>query len=46
VKRPSNALLKRLVLGALSVGIIVATFVYFLPTIANYGEVWDVVKDL
>jgi putative heme transporter len=46
VKRPSNALLKRLVLGALSVGIIVATFVYFLPTIANYGEVWGVVKDL
>jgi uncharacterized protein (TIRG00374 family) len=46
VKRPSNALLKRLLLGGLSVAIIVATFVFFLPTIANYGDVWGVVKDL
>jgi putative heme transporter len=46
VKRLSKPLLKRLVLGALSVGIIVATFVYFLPTIANYGAVWGVVKSL
>ena len=46
MKRPSKSLLKRLVLGALSFGIVVATFVYFLPTIANYGEVWGVVKDL
>ena len=29
-----------------SAAIIVATFVYFLPTIANYGQVWGVVKDL
>jgi uncharacterized protein (TIRG00374 family) len=46
VKRISKPLLKRLVLGGLSVGIIVATFVYFLPTIANYGAVWGVVKQL
>jgi putative heme transporter len=38
--------LKRALLGAISLAIIVATFVYFLPTIANYGQVWDVVKDL
>jgi putative heme transporter len=38
--------LKRLALGAVSLGIIAATFAYFLPTIANYGEVWGVVKDL
>jgi uncharacterized protein (TIRG00374 family) len=38
--------LKRLVLGAVSLAIIAATFVYFLPTIANYGAVWDVVKQL
>jgi putative heme transporter len=38
--------LKRLALGAVSVAIIVATFVYFLPTIANYGAVWDVVQEL
>jgi uncharacterized protein (TIRG00374 family) len=29
-----------------SLGIVVATFAYFLPTIANYGEVWHVVKQL
>lgn len=41
-----RSLVKRLVLGGVSVGLVVATFVYFLPTIANYGEVWDVVSDL
>jgi putative heme transporter len=46
VKRLSGPLVKRILLGALSLGIIVATFVYFLPTIANYGEVWGVVKQL
>jgi putative heme transporter len=46
VKRPSRSLVKRALLAALSLGIIVATFVYFLPTIANYGEVWGVVKQL
>jgi uncharacterized protein (TIRG00374 family) len=46
VKRPGRPALKRLVLGAASAAIIVATFVYFLPTIANYGAVWGVVKDL
>jgi uncharacterized protein (TIRG00374 family) len=29
-----------------SLGIVVATFVYFLPTIANYGDVVGVVKQL
>jgi len=39
-------LIRRIALGVVGVGLIVATFVYFLPTIANYGEVWAVVKDL
>jgi uncharacterized protein (TIRG00374 family) len=39
-------LTKRLLLSAASLAIIVATFVFFLPTIANYGQVWDVVKKL
>ena len=39
-------LLRRIALGAVGVGLVVATFVYFLPTIANYGEVWAVVKTL
>ena len=39
-------LLQRGALGALSLAIIVSTFVYFLPTIANYADVWKVVKEL
>ncbi len=46
MKRLSKPLVKRILLAALSLAIIVATFVYFLPTIANYGEVWGVVKGL
>ena len=38
--------LKRLALGAASLAIIAATFAYFLPTIADYGAVWGVVKTL
>ena len=38
--------LRRGAFAALSLGIVVATFVYFLPTIANYGDVWDVVSQL
>ena len=39
-------LTKRLLLGLASAAIIAATFFYFLPTIANYGQVWGVVKEL
>ena len=39
-------LVKRLVLAGISVAIIAATFAYFLPTIANYGDVWGVVTEL
>ena len=38
--------MKRALLGAVALAIVAATFFYFLPTIANYGEVWGVVKDL
>ena len=31
---------------ALSAGVIVATFAYFLPSIANYADVWRVVKSI
>jgi uncharacterized protein (TIRG00374 family) len=37
---------KRGVLVVVSLAIVAATFAYFLPTIANYGQVWGVVKDL
>jgi putative heme transporter len=38
--------LKRIALVAVSLGLVVATFVYFLPTIADYGAVWQSVKTL
>jgi putative heme transporter len=38
--------LKRLGLGALSLGIVVATFVFVLPTIADYRDVWALVHEL
>jgi putative heme transporter len=45
-RRDRRRLLKRGGLIALSVGIVVATFAYFLPSIANYADVWQVVKGL
>jgi putative heme transporter len=45
-RRDRRRLLKRGGLIALSVGIIVATFAFFLPSIANYADVWSVVKGL
>jgi uncharacterized protein (TIRG00374 family) len=37
---------RRIVLGAVGVVIVLVTFVFVLPKIANYGDVWGVVKDL
>jgi uncharacterized protein (TIRG00374 family) len=39
-------LLKRGALAGASVAVVVATFAYFLPSIANYRDVWDVVTQL
>jgi uncharacterized protein (TIRG00374 family) len=36
----------RIVAMVLSVGIIAVVFAFVLPRIANYGDVWDVVKEL
>lgn len=38
--------LRRVLLGAASLAVVVATFAFFLPKIADYGEVWDVVQGL
>jgi len=46
IRRLRKLPLKRILLAAISVGLIVATFVYFLPTIANYHDVWRVVQQL
>jgi uncharacterized protein (TIRG00374 family) len=45
-RKSRGPLVRRIVLGAVGLGLVVATFVYFLPSIADYGEVWDVVKEL
>jgi putative heme transporter len=37
---------RRLVGGALTVVVVVAVFVFFLPRIADYRDVWDVLRDL
>jgi putative heme transporter len=38
--------LRRLLLAGVSLAIVVATFVFLLPTIADYGDVWAVVTEL
>ena len=35
---------KRIVLGAVGIALVVATFFFLLPTIADYEDVWDVVR--
>lgn len=37
---------RRAGLGAISIAVVVATFVFVLPKIADYRDVWDVVKGL
>ena len=37
---------KRLGLGAVGIAVIVATFVFVLPRVADYRDVWEVVKTL
>jgi uncharacterized membrane protein YbhN (UPF0104 family) len=46
LKKPSRRQIRRIAVIGVSAGIVVATFVYFLPTIADYRDVWGVVKDL
>jgi len=46
MRRVNRRILKRGALAAVGVALVVVTFVYFLPTIANYGAVWGVVKEL
>ena len=41
-----SARTRNILLGALSLGVIVVTFAFVLPRIANYRDVWEVVQDL
>jgi uncharacterized protein (TIRG00374 family) len=44
--RPRRWFSKRMLLGAVGVLVVVVTFAYFLPRIADYRDVWAVVKEL
>jgi uncharacterized protein (TIRG00374 family) len=44
--RPRRTGLRRAVGIAVGIAVLVLTFVFVLPRIASYGEVWDVVKTL
>ena len=39
-------LAKRAAVAAVGLAIVAVTFAYFLPKVANYADVWKVVKDL
>jgi putative heme transporter len=41
---PLRSRKRQLIGGTLAVGVIVATFLFVLPRIANYRDVWDVLK--
>jgi putative heme transporter len=45
-RRPRKWFSKRVLLGAVGAALIIATFAFFLPRIADYGDVWAVVTDL
>ena len=46
MNRPDRSTLKRVGLGAVSLGIIVATFAFVLPKIADYRDVWGGGQDI
>jgi uncharacterized protein (TIRG00374 family) len=41
-----RSLWRRLAAGGLGLAVVIATFVFVLPRVANYGDVWGVVKQL
>jgi uncharacterized protein (TIRG00374 family) len=45
-RNPRGRLVGRLLLGGLGLGVVVATFVYVLPAVADYADVWNVVRQL
>ncbi len=46
MSRPGRRGLQRIGLGALGLGVVVATFVFVLPTIADYRDVWAALQQL
>src|SRR5262245_11608914 len=41
-----SSLKKRVAIGGVGIAVLVGTFVFILPRIADYRSVWDVVQDL
>jgi uncharacterized protein (TIRG00374 family) len=41
-----SSLKKRVAIGGVAIAVLVGTFAFILPQIANYPSVWDVVQDL
>lgn len=41
-----NSMKKRVAIGGVGIAVLVGTFVFILPRIADYRSVWDVVQDL
>ena len=46
MRRPSRRTIQRLGFGAVSLGVVVATFAFVLPSIADYRDVWAMVQQL
>ena len=44
--KKKSSLKKRAVIGGVGIVVLVGTFVFILPRIADYRSVWDVVQDL
>jgi uncharacterized protein (TIRG00374 family) len=44
--KKKSSLKKRAVIGGVGIAVLVGTFVFILPRIADYRSVWDVVQDL
>ena len=43
---PKRSRWRRALAIGIALAVVVATFVFVLPKIANYGDVWDAIKDL
>jgi putative heme transporter len=44
--KKKSSLKKRMAIGGLGIAVLIGTFVFILPRIADYRSVWDVIKDL